>query len=51
MDDRENNPPPARQYPPLYEKLIPIAVGVIVVIILILVVVILGVLTGLFPWA
>jgi hypothetical protein len=45
------NPPPKREYPALYEKGIPIAVGIIVIAILILVVVIIGVVTGLIPGA
>jgi hypothetical protein len=51
MDDRKNKPPPKREYPPLYEKIIPIAVGIIVFAILVLLLVIVGVLTGLLPWA
>jgi hypothetical protein len=51
MDDRKNKPPPKREYPPLYEKIIPIAVGIIVFAILVLLLVIVGVVTGLLPWA
>ncbi len=45
----QKNPPPRRQYPRLYEKAVPIVLGVIVLAILILVVVILAVALGLFP--
>jgi uncharacterized RDD family membrane protein YckC len=44
------NAPPKRHYPPLYEKLIPIALGILVVTILLLLVVIVSVLAGLFPF-
>jgi hypothetical protein len=51
MSEPQNNPPPKREYPPLYEKVIPIAVGIIVVAIVILLVIIVGVVTGLLPGA
>jgi hypothetical protein len=51
MRERQSNPPPRREYPPLYEKIIPIALGTIVIAIIILLLVIIGVITGLFPWA
>jgi hypothetical protein len=46
-----NNPPPKREYPPLYEKAIPIAVGMIVFIVILLLAIALGVVTGLIPGA
>jgi hypothetical protein len=51
MGEQKNNPPPKHEYPPLYEKIIPIAVGAVVVAIIILLLVIIGIVTGLFPWA
>ena len=38
-----------REYPPIYEKLVPIALGIIAVIIVVLLLVVLAVLLGLFP--
>ncbi len=38
-----------RQYPPLYEKGVPIALGIIVVAIIVLLIVIFGVALGLIP--
>ncbi len=49
MNDERKRTPSKRQYPPFYEKAIPIAVGVIVVIIVILLIIIVGVALGLFP--
>jgi len=51
MDERKNNPSHKREYPPLYEKVIPITVGIIVFAIIILLLVIVGVVTGLLPGA
>lgn len=51
MGEPQNNPPPNRQYPPFYEKMIPIAIGIIVIAIVILLLIIIGVVTGLLPWA
>jgi hypothetical protein len=45
----QNNLPPKRRYPPLYEKIIPIVVGIIVVAIIVLLVFIVGIMVGLFP--
>ena len=39
---------PARRYPPIYEKIIPIALGLVALISLILLVVTIGVALGLF---
>ena len=51
MSDHENRTPPKRQYPPFYEKVVPIALAIIVIVIVILLVIILGVALGLFPGA
>ncbi len=51
MNEPKGNPSPKREYPPIYEKIIPIAIGAIVIAIIILLLVILGVITGMFPWA
>jgi len=40
---------PKRQYPPFYEQVIPIVLGIIVVAILVLLFIIVGVALGLFP--
>jgi amino acid transporter len=45
----ENKVSPKRQYPPLYERLIPIALVIIIVVIVVLLVIIVLVLTGFFP--
>ena len=50
MTNQEDRPQ-KRKYPPVYEKLIPIALGVIVLVIIAVLVVILGVALDLFPWA
>ena len=49
MPDKPDRPPPQRRYPPLYEKLVPIALGIIVLIIVALLLIIVGVALGLFP--
>jgi hypothetical protein len=49
MSDHEGDSPQKRQYPPFYEKVVPVALGIIVLVIVILVIVILGVALGLFP--
>jgi hypothetical protein len=49
MPDTEKEGRPKRQYPPLYEKAIPIALGVIAVAIVVVLVIALSVLLGLFP--
>ncbi len=51
MSDRGKNKPPKRQYPPFYEKFVPIALGVMVVIIIILLIIAVAVALGLFPVA
>ena len=47
----KNPDPPKRQYPPFFEKFVPIALGIIVVVIVILLVIIFSVALGLFPGA
>jgi hypothetical protein len=42
---------PKRQYPPLYEKAVPIAVGIIGLAMVVLLIIALSVLLGLFPGA
>jgi hypothetical protein len=49
MDDQENAGSPKRQYPPFYEKAVPIALAIIAVAVVILVVVALLVVLGIFP--
>jgi hypothetical protein len=51
MDDKDEPTPARRRYPPLYEKAVPIALGIIVLIVVALLVIILGVALGLFPGA
>jgi hypothetical protein len=51
MVDKSTSPPPKRQYPKLYEKTIPIAIGILVVIIIGMLVFALGVVLGLFGGA
>jgi hypothetical protein len=41
--------PSKRHYPPLYEKLIPIALGIIIVAVFVLLVITVAVMAGLFP--
>ncbi len=49
MDDRDNHSPSQRRYPPFYEKVVPIALGIIVLAVIVLLVIIFGVALGLFP--
>ena len=49
MYDRDNHTPPKRQYPPFYEKAVPIALGIIAMAIVVLLLIIIGVALGLFP--
>jgi hypothetical protein len=51
MNDTDDRTPPKRQYPPFFEKAVPIALAIIVVAIIILLLVIVGVALGLFPGA
>jgi hypothetical protein len=47
--DQDNHTQPQRQYPRLYEKVVPIALIIIVAAIIILLLIIVGVALGLFP--
>lgn len=49
VDDREQPKPPRRQYPPLYERLVPVVLGFIVIAVLVILVIIILVVVGLFP--
>ena len=49
MDNKDEHPPARRHYPPLYEKVVPIALGIIALIVIALLLIILGVALGLFP--
>jgi len=51
MNKRENQIPPKRDYPPFWEKFIPIALIIIGIIIVILILVILSVALGVLPVA
>jgi hypothetical protein len=51
MDDKDNHTPPQRHYPPFYEKVVPVALGIIVLAIVVLLAIIFGVALGLFPGA
>jgi hypothetical protein len=51
MDEKDNQVPPKRQYPPFYEKAVPIALSIIIIVILVLLIIIVGVALGLFPGA
>ena len=48
MSDGDKRVSPKRRYPGAYEKMIPIAIGIIVLAIVVLLIVILGVALGLF---
>ena len=50
-NDKPTRDRPKRQYPPFYERFVPIALGIIVAIVVILLLIIFGVALGLFPWA
>ena len=50
MQKKDNRESRKREYPPLYEKVVPIALGIIVLAIVVLLLIILGVALGLFPW-
>lgn len=51
MPEKDNHTPPKRQYPPFYEKLVPIALAIIAIAIVVILVIIVGVALGLFPGA
>ena len=50
-EEKQNKTPSKRKYPLLYEKLIPIAIGIIVLAMIILLLVIVGVISGFFSSA
>jgi len=47
--NQENKTPPKRTYPPVYEKVLPYALGIVAVFIFILIVISLIVVLGVFP--
>jgi hypothetical protein len=51
MSRSENQTAPKRRYPPFWEKVVPIAIGVIAVVVVILLLVIIAVALGLLPGA
>jgi hypothetical protein len=51
MDEKNNQMPPKRQYPPFYEKAVPIALGIIVIVIVVLLIIIVVVALGMLPGA
>jgi hypothetical protein len=51
MVDPNNRPPVQRQYPPFYEKAIPIALGIIIVAIVVLLLIVFSVALGMWPGA
>jgi flagellar basal body-associated protein FliL len=50
MNEKDNRPAPKRQYPPFWEKVVPIALIIIVLAVVILLLVV-AVALGLFPGA
>jgi hypothetical protein len=51
VHDENRHAPPKRQYPPFYEKVVPIALGIIALTIVVLLLIIVCVALGLFPGA
>lgn len=51
MNEKDNRPAPKRQYPPFWEKVVPIALIIIVLAVVILLLVVVAVALGLFPGA
>ena len=49
MPGKDKNNPSQRQYPPIYERVVPIVLGLILLAIVVLLLVILAVALGLFP--
>jgi hypothetical protein len=49
MSDTGPKPKPRRQYPPFYERIVPIALALIALAIIVVLIIILGVVLGLFP--
>jgi hypothetical protein len=49
MSSKDTEQQPRRHYPPLYERIVPIALALIALAILIVLIIIFGVVLGLFP--
>ena len=49
MSQSTDKPPAKRQYPPLYEKIVPVAIGLIGIGVILMVIVATGVALGFFP--
>lgn len=49
MNEKENHTAPKGQYPPFWERVVPLALGIIVVVIIILLLIIIAVALELFP--
>lgn len=49
MSTKDSKEKPKRQYPPFYEKIVPIALALIALAIIIVLLIIFGVVLGLFP--
>jgi hypothetical protein len=49
VNKKDDTPPTKRQYPPLYERIIPIALIIIAIAIAILLLITVGVVVGVFP--
>jgi hypothetical protein len=49
MSDKDREQQPSREYPPLYERIVPIALALIALAIIVVLVIIFGVALGLFP--
>jgi hypothetical protein len=51
MSDKNDRTKPERQYPPFYERAVPIALGIIALFVVALLMIIVGVALGLLPGA
>ena len=49
MSKNDNRTPPKRQYPPVYERVVPIALGIIALAVVVILIIIIGVALGFFP--
>ena len=49
MSESDKGPPPKRQYPGFYERLVPIALGLIAVAIIVILLIIFAIALGFFP--
>jgi hypothetical protein len=49
MSERQGREPEKRQYPPIYEKVVPIALGILVLLVVIVLLIAFSVILGLFP--